>query len=70
VKNKVTAHPAWPSFSTPRGREIRYGAEACPRTIDILHRFAAVPIDPKFTEQDTSDIAAAINKVYPAIMNG
>ena len=70
VKNKVTAHPGWPSFTTQRGREIQYGAEACPRTIDILHRFAAVPIDPKFTEQDTSDIAAAINKVYPAIMNG
>ena len=68
VKNKVTAHPAWPSFTTARGREIQYGAEACPRTIDILHRFAAVPIDPKFTEQDTQDIASAINKVYPAIM--
>ncbi|HEV2246525.1 MAG TPA: DegT/DnrJ/EryC1/StrS family aminotransferase [Terriglobia bacterium] len=69
VKNKVTAHPEWPSFTTSRGREMQYGAEACPRTIDILHRFAAVPIDPKFTERDTQDIAAAINKVYPAIMN-
>jgi 8-amino-3,8-dideoxy-alpha-D-manno-octulosonate transaminase len=68
VKNKVTAHPAWPSFTTARGREIQYGAEACPRTIDILHRFASVPIDPKFTEQDTQDIARAINKVYPAVM--
>ena len=70
VKNKVTAHPAWPSFTTPRGREIQYGTEACPRTIDILHRFACVVIDPKFTEQDTRDIAAAIRKVYPHIMNG
>jgi 8-amino-3,8-dideoxy-alpha-D-manno-octulosonate transaminase len=68
VKNKVTAHPAWPSFTTPRGQEIQYGAEACPRTLDILHRFAAVPIDPKFTEQDTQDIAAAVNKVYPTIL--
>lgn len=70
VKNKVTAHPDWPSFTTPRGRAIRYGAGACPRTIEILHRFAAVPIDPKFTEQDTRDIASAINKVYPVIMKG
>jgi 8-amino-3,8-dideoxy-alpha-D-manno-octulosonate transaminase len=70
VKNKATAHPGWPSFTTARGREIQYGAEACPRTLDILHRFASVPIDPKFTEQDTRDIASAINKVYPAIMNG
>jgi 8-amino-3,8-dideoxy-alpha-D-manno-octulosonate transaminase len=69
VKNKVTAHPAWPSFRTPRGRAIRYGAEACPRTIGVINRFASVWIDPKFTEQDTRDIATAINKVYPAIMN-
>jgi dTDP-4-amino-4,6-dideoxygalactose transaminase len=64
----VTAHPAWPSFTTARGREIQYGAEACPRTLDILHRFASVPIDPQFTEQDTQDIARAINKVYPTVM--
>lgn len=32
-------------------------------------RFAAVWIGPKFTEQDTADIAAAIKKVYPAIVN-
>ncbi len=69
VKNKVTAHPAWPSFTTARGREIQYGAKACPRTIDILHRFAAVVIDPTFTEEDTRDIAAAINKVYPAVLH-
>jgi 8-amino-3,8-dideoxy-alpha-D-manno-octulosonate transaminase len=69
VENKVTAHPAWPSFTTPRGRTIRYGAEACPRTIDIVNRFACVNIDPKFTEQDTQDIATAIHKVYPAIIN-
>jgi 8-amino-3,8-dideoxy-alpha-D-manno-octulosonate transaminase len=69
VENKATAHPAWASFTTPRGRAIRYGAEACPRTIDIINRFASVWIDPKFTEQDTRDIAAAINKVYPAIIS-
>jgi 8-amino-3,8-dideoxy-alpha-D-manno-octulosonate transaminase len=69
VENKVTAHPAWPSFTTPRGRTIRYGAEACPRTIEIFNRFAGVSLDPKFTEQDTQDIAAAINKVYPVIIN-
>ena len=69
VKDKVTAHPAWPSFTTPRGRAIRYGAEACPRTIDIIDRFASVPIGPKYTQQDTQDIATAINKVYPAIIN-
>jgi 8-amino-3,8-dideoxy-alpha-D-manno-octulosonate transaminase len=69
VMNKATAHPAWPSFNTPRGKAIRYGPEACPRTIDILNRFAAVWIDPKHTEQDTQDIATAIRKVYPVIVN-
>ena len=69
VEKKATAHPAWPSFSSPRGKAIRYGAEACPRTIDIINRFAAVWIGPKFTEQDTQDIATAIKKVFPAIVN-
>ena len=69
IENKGTAHPAWPSFTSPRGKAIRYGAEACPRTIDIINRFAAVWIDPKFTDQDTQDIATAIKKVYPAIVN-
>jgi 8-amino-3,8-dideoxy-alpha-D-manno-octulosonate transaminase len=69
VRNKATAHPNWPSFTTPRGRAMQYGPETCPRTIDIINRYANVLIDPKFTEQDTWDIAEAINKVYPAIMN-
>jgi len=70
IEKKVTAHPAWPSFNSERGRAIRYGRECCPRTIDILGRFAGVPMDPKFTRQDTADIVAAIRKVYPAIMGG
>lgn len=65
VENKVTAHHAWPSFNSPRGKEIQYGAASCPRTIDILSRFAGPSLDPKFTRQDTADIVAAIRKVYP-----
>ena len=41
VENKLTVHPDWPSFNTPQGRAIRYGAECCPRTIDIIGRWAA-----------------------------
>jgi hypothetical protein len=70
VENKVTAHPAWPSFNTPRGKAIQYGAASCPRTIDILSRFAGVPMDPKFTRRDTGDVIAAIRKVHPAVMKG
>lgn len=65
---KRTLHPAWPSFQTPRGKAIRYGPESCPRTIDILSRFAGVLMDPKFTQDDTRDIVAAIRKVYAAVL--
>ncbi|MEK7404685.1 MAG: DegT/DnrJ/EryC1/StrS family aminotransferase [Acidobacteriota bacterium] len=67
IENKWTAHPAWPTWTSERGRAIRYGAASCPRTIDILSRFAGVLIDPKFTKADTDDIIAAIRKVYPTI---
>jgi len=67
IEKKTTVHPAWPSFNTQRGRSIQYGAACCPRTIDILSRFAGVSLHPKFTKQDTDDIVAAIRKVYPTI---
>jgi 8-amino-3,8-dideoxy-alpha-D-manno-octulosonate transaminase len=70
VAQKRTIHPAWPSFTSERGRSIRYGAECCPRTIDILNRFAGVSIHPRFTERDTDDIITAIRKVYPAVTRG
>jgi hypothetical protein len=60
--------PAWPSFQSARGKSIRYGAECCPRSLDILNRFAGIPLDPKFTEQDTADIVAAIRKVHSRVV--
>jgi len=67
VEKKVTVHPAWPSFTSDRGKAIQYGAACCPRTIDVLSRFAGVSLDPKFTRADTDDIVAAIRKVYPRV---
>ena len=67
IENKITVHAAWPTFNSERGREIRYGAATCPRTIDILGRFGGVLMDPKFTKRDTDDIVAAIRKVYPQV---
>jgi 8-amino-3,8-dideoxy-alpha-D-manno-octulosonate transaminase len=67
IEQKITVHPAWPSFNTERGKSIRYGKECCPRTLDILGRFAGVSLDPKFTIRETGDIVAAIRKVYPSI---
>jgi 8-amino-3,8-dideoxy-alpha-D-manno-octulosonate transaminase len=66
VINKATVHPAWPSFTTPHGKAIRYEG-SCPRTTDILSRFAGPAIDPKYTRADTDDIIAAIRKVYPVV---
>jgi 8-amino-3,8-dideoxy-alpha-D-manno-octulosonate transaminase len=68
VETKRTVHPNWPSFTSERGRSIVYGASCCPRTIDILNRFAGVLLDPKFTTKDTDDVVAAIRKVYPRVM--
>jgi hypothetical protein len=68
IEQKRTIHPAWPSFTSKRGQAVQYGAACCPRTIDILNRFAGVLIDPKFTSADTTDIVAAIRKVYPAVV--
>jgi 8-amino-3,8-dideoxy-alpha-D-manno-octulosonate transaminase len=67
VQYKRTVHPAWPSFTSERGRSIQYGPACCPRTIDILSRFAGVSLDPTFTAKDTEDIVAAIRKVYPRV---
>jgi 8-amino-3,8-dideoxy-alpha-D-manno-octulosonate transaminase len=68
VEHKLTVHPAWPSFTSDRGKSIQYGAACCPRTLDILSRFAGPSLHPKFTASDTDDIVAAIRKVYPQIM--
>jgi 8-amino-3,8-dideoxy-alpha-D-manno-octulosonate transaminase len=68
VERKITVHPAWPSFTSARGRSIQYGAAACPKTLDILSRFAGPSLDPKFTTRDCDDIVAAIRKAYPKIV--
>jgi hypothetical protein len=67
IEKKITVHPAWPTWSSPRGKSIQYGAASCPRTLDILDRFAGPAIDPKFTRRDIDDIVAAIRKVYPTV---
>lgn len=67
IEKKWTVHPAWPTFNSPRGKEIEYGASSCPRTIDILSRFGGVLIDPKWTVRETDRVVAAIRKVYPTV---
>ncbi len=67
AEEKLTVHPAWPTFNSPRGKAIQYGAKSCPRTLDVLNRFGGVALDPKYTVSDTRDIVAAIRKVYPKV---
>lgn len=68
IENKSTVHPAWPSWSSERGKAIRYGAASCPRTLDVLSRFAGVAVTPKYTRKELDQIVAAIRKVYPRIV--
>jgi len=69
IEQKATIHPAWPSFTSERGKAIRYGAECCPRTATVVDRFAGVALDPKFTRGDIDDVVAAIRKVYPTALS-
>ena len=64
IMAKRTVHPAWPTFNTPRGKSIQYGPETCRRTVQVLDRFAGVPIDPKYTKAECDSIVAGIRKVY------
>ncbi len=68
ILNKLTAHPAWPTWTSARGKSIQYGPATCPRTLDILNRFAGPALDPKYTRRDLDDIIAAIRKVYPTVI--
>lgn len=67
VIKKATVHSDWPSFTSPRGKAIQYEG-SCPRTTDILSRFAGPYMDPKFTPRDIADIIQAVRKVYPRIV--
>ncbi|HWQ56853.1 MAG TPA: DegT/DnrJ/EryC1/StrS family aminotransferase [Bryobacteraceae bacterium] len=67
IEKKLTLHAAWPTWTTGRGKTIKYGAASCPKTLDVLDRFAGPLIDPKYTKKDTDDIIAAVRKVYPTI---
>jgi 8-amino-3,8-dideoxy-alpha-D-manno-octulosonate transaminase len=68
IENKCVPHPAWPSFNSARGKEIRYGAASCPQTLGYFNRAATLTIGPKYTESDLKDIVAAITKVHKAVM--
>lgn len=66
---KRAPHPKWPTWTSPEGQAVKYGPEASPKTIAVLERFGGVMLDPKYSESDTRDIAAAIRKVHAKAMS-
>jgi 8-amino-3,8-dideoxy-alpha-D-manno-octulosonate transaminase len=69
IETKQQPHPNWPTFSSERGRAMRYGAECCPRTVDLWNRSATLSIGPRFNEDDLKDIVSAVTKVHAALMS-
>lgn len=68
IEAKLGLEAGWPSFSSPRGNAITYGAECCPKTIDIWNRYVEIYMDPKYSDQDVNDVIAAVRKVYLGVM--
>ena len=58
----------WPSWSTPHGKQIVYGKECCPKTLEIWDRYVEIYMDPKYSDQDVNDMIAALRKVYLGVM--
>jgi 8-amino-3,8-dideoxy-alpha-D-manno-octulosonate transaminase len=69
VAQKAVPHPSWPTFNSPRGREIRYGAECCPRSIDLFSRSVRLTIGSRWTESDLKDVVGAMRKVYQSMVS-
>ena len=67
IASKAAPHPAWPTFNSPRGKEIVYGPTCCPRTTEIFNRAATLTIGPKYTNRDLDDAVAAITKANRAV---
>jgi dTDP-4-amino-4,6-dideoxygalactose transaminase len=69
IEDKVAPHPQWPSFNTPRGIAMKYGAECSPRSVDLKNRYASLYIGPKWSNADLDDIVTAVKKVHSALLS-
>ncbi|MCY2954243.1 MAG: aminotransferase class I/II-fold pyridoxal phosphate-dependent enzyme [Planctomycetota bacterium] len=67
VINKRTRHPDWPSFKSPEGKAIQYGADSCRQTLGVFDRFVQVRIGAKYTQRINEYIVSAIREVYGLI---
>jgi len=64
VINKRARHPDWPSFSSPQGKQIKYGPDSCRQTLEIFDCFVQVRIGAKYTQRINDYIIDAIRQVY------
>jgi 8-amino-3,8-dideoxy-alpha-D-manno-octulosonate transaminase len=69
IADKVAPHPNWPTFNTPRGKAMKYGAEASPRSIGIKARYASLYIGPTWTDSDLDDVVKAVTKIHSALLS-
>ncbi len=64
VINKRARHANWPSFSSPEGKAIQYGADCCRQTLAIFDRFVQVRVGAKYTQKINEYIIDAIRQVH------
>lgn len=60
VLAKRTRHPGWPSFTSPEGKAIQYGADSCRQTLEVFDRFVQVRMGPRYTRRITDHIASSL----------
>ena len=68
IEQKVTPHKLWPSFQTPRGKAISYGAGCCPQSLAIFDRVLTIPIGPRHGKSHVEGIVAAVRRVHGALL--
>jgi len=66
IINKRARHPDWPSWQTPRGRQIQYGPETCRQTLDIYDRMVMVRMGAKYTDRISDYLLKTIREVCAA----
>ncbi|MFI5379945.1 MAG: DegT/DnrJ/EryC1/StrS family aminotransferase, partial [Tepidisphaerales bacterium] len=63
VINKRTRHANWPTFTSPEGKAIQYGADCCRQTLEVFDRFVQVRVGAKYTQRINDYIISAIREV-------
>lgn len=64
VVEKRTRHPHWPSFTSPEGRAIEYGAACCTQTLDLFDRFVQIRVGANYTARIDDYIVEQVTRVW------